>query len=189
MKRITLLLIAAVFLLGSVLAFSLAASAETESEDDEIELDDSAYETYSNSVSGTINNSASSTLGDTAAADLLQQWYQLGALLRANGAYPFVELAQGNTGYEVTALQTRLAELGYYRKEIVDYFGNGTYNAMAAFEKDYGLPVNGVASVADQQVLFADTAVTAVRQTTTTTTGNTTRTAPDATSGATSNQP
>ena len=68
-------------------------------------------------------------------------------LLLINGSYPFSELEKGDTGYEVTALQTQLAALGYYQKEIVDNFGNGTYNAMRSFETEYSLDVNGVASV------------------------------------------
>lgn len=90
----------------------------------------------------------------SAPEELLQQWTELGALLRADGAYPFAELEKGDTGYEVTALQARLAELGYYQKEIVDVFGSGTYAAIRAFEKASGLPVNGVADVADQQALY-----------------------------------
>ncbi len=90
--------------------------------------------------------------------ELLQQWTALSAQLRADGAYPFSDLKKGDTGYEVTALQTRLTELGYYHKEIVDNFGNGTYAAMREFEKVEGLPVNGAASAADQQALFAGTA-------------------------------
>lgn len=125
--------------------------------------------------------------------ELLQQWLQIGDLLRANGTYPFVELEQGNTGYEVIALQTRLAELGYYHKEIVDYFGNGTFNAMRDFEKANGLPVNGAASVADQQALFGAAAVAGTGQSAAASTGssnsNSSPTAPDATSGATSGKP
>lgn len=120
--------------------------------------------------------------------ELLQQWLQIGNLLRAYGLYPYVELEKGDTGYEVTALQTRLAELGYYKKEVVDNFGNGTYNAMRAFEKDNGLSVNGIASVADQQLLFGGTVAAAAPQSTSTTTIS--RSAPpDAVSGATENEP
>lgn len=91
--------------------------------------------------------------------EMLQQWYQLGDLLRENGNYPYVELSKGDTGYEVTALQTRLTALGYYHKEIVDNFGSGTYSAMRAFEKANGLTADGKASVADQQLLFSSSAV------------------------------
>lgn len=140
---------------------------------------------------------AAPALGEAASVDafyanytseeLLVLWNQIADLLRADGSYPYVELEKGDTGYEVTALQTRLAELGYYEKEIVDNFGNGTYNAMRAFEKDYGLQVNGVASVSDQQLLFS-TAVSAVT-TVSSSNGNSSSSSTDATSGATSNKP
>jgi peptidoglycan hydrolase-like protein with peptidoglycan-binding domain len=111
---------------------------------------------------------AAPALGETVSAtsaftgtpeELLQQWYQLSALLKENGAYPFVELKKGDAGYEVTALQTRLKELGYYQKEIVDKFGSGTYSALRSFERANGLTVDGEASVADQQALFSSNAV------------------------------
>lgn len=121
--------------------------------------------------------------------ELLQQWLQIGSQLRANGAYPFVELEKGNTGYEVTALQTRLAELGYYHKEIVDYYGNGTYSAMRDFEKANGLKVNGAASVTDQKALFGADAVAYTGRSTTVTGSSSNNSSssskPDATSGAT----
>ncbi len=118
--------------------------------------------------------------------ELLQQWYQLGDLLRENGNYPYVALGKGDTGYEVTALQTRLAELGYYQKEIVSQYGNGTYTAMRAFEKANGLTADGEASVADQQLLFSSAAAAySARSTAPSGGGN----GGDATSGATSNRP
>ena len=92
---------------------------------------------------------------------LLDQWKALSDVLRGLGKYPFVELKKGDTGQDVRALQTRLAELGYYRKEVVDNFGSGTYNALRAFEKANGLSVNGIASVEDQQKLFGSDAVAA----------------------------
>jgi len=93
--------------------------------------------------------------------ELLQQWEQLGALLRESGAYPFVELRKGDSGYDVKALQTRLSELGYYTKKVVDTFGKGTFNAMKLFEKANKLSVNGIASVEDQKVLFSTSAIPA----------------------------
>ena len=134
MKRITSYILAALLLFGTAPALNAAASG----------------------TDGAIN--IETPLNAYTPEELLQQWTELGALLHADGAYPFAELEKGDTGYEVTALQTRLKELGYYQKEIVDTFGNGTYGAMRDFEKASGLPVNGVASVTDQQALFVDTA-------------------------------
>jgi hypothetical protein len=91
--------------------------------------------------------------------ELLQQWYQIGAMLRENGFYPYVELRKGDIGYEVKALQTRLTGLGYYKKELADNFGKGTYSAMRLFEKAIHLTVDGIASVSDQQTLFSSKAI------------------------------
>ena len=104
--------------------------------------------------------------------ELAQMWEQIGATLRTVGMYPFVELQKGNIGYDVTILQTRLAALGYYQKEVVTEFGSGTYNALREFETQNGLHVDGVASAADQQALFADTAAAYTQPQKTTTTTN-----------------
>jgi peptidoglycan hydrolase-like protein with peptidoglycan-binding domain len=91
--------------------------------------------------------------------ELLAVWNQVGAMLRENGTYPYVELRNGDTGYEVMALQTRLKELGYYDKEVVPTFGGGTGTAMRLFEKVNNIKVNGWASVEDQQLLFKPAAL------------------------------
>jgi len=89
----------------------------------------------------------------------LQTWYQIGDILRANGMYPFMELRKGDAGYEVRMLQTRLSQLGYYRKAIVDNYGTGTYTAMRQFEKQNHLTVNGIASIQDQKLLYSTLAL------------------------------
>ncbi|MDD3212999.1 MAG: peptidoglycan-binding domain-containing protein [Eubacteriales bacterium] len=127
-------------------------------------------------------DAVSAATADYTPEEILQQWYQLGDLLRENGNYPYAELGKGDTGYEVTALQTRLTELGYYHKEIVDNYGSGTYSAMRAFEKANGLTVDGKASVADQQLLFSNAA--AAYTATSSSSGSNSKS--DATSGATS---
>ena len=117
--------------------------------------------------------------------ELYRQWQDIGALLRANGLYPFTALEKGDVGYEVTALQTRLAELGYYTKAVVDNYGTGTYNAMREFEKANGLKVNGKASAADQKVLFGSAAVAYTKSGTKTSRTNSSSDTNDATSSAT----
>lgn len=89
---------------------------------------------------------------------ILNVWYQLSDILRANGKYPFTQLRPGNKGYEVTCLQSRLQDLGYYRKSIDSVYGSGTEAGMRAFERAHGLPVNGIASETDQQLLYSDSA-------------------------------
>lgn len=123
---------------------------------------------------------ATTSLSAYTPEELLQQWYQIGAMLRENGKYPFVELRKGDTGYEVRALQTRLKELGFYKKEVTLNYGKGTYSAMRLFEKTNHLTVNGIASVTDQQTLFSSTATAYSEKKT-----NSRNNATDAISGAT----
>lgn len=78
--------------------------------------------------------------------------------LRAMGEYPFVKLSEGSKGDEVTALQTRLKGLGYFSQEPDGRYRATTVNAMKAFEKAMGLKRDGVATVDDQILLFADAA-------------------------------
>ena len=106
-------------------------------------------------------------------------------MLLINGSYPFSELEKGDTGYEVTALQTRLFELGFYEKEVVDYYGSGTYNAICAFEKASGLTADGIASAEDQQALYSSEAAALTNPYSTNTNSN----APDAVSSATPSKP
>ena len=168
MKRL-LILLTAVLLLGVLPAAGLATTAESP-----VPSSEELLSTYT-------------------ADQLTQLWNELGAALRANGTYPFTELAKGDVGYEVTALQARLKELGYYKKEVVDNFGNGTYNAMREFEKANGLKVNGVASAADQKVLYGSTAVAYSGKSTASASGGTVSNEAsdqaDATSGATEKKP
>lgn len=114
--------------------------------------------------------------------EMLDQWYQLGTLLRSSGNYPFVKLSKGDSGFEVRALQTRLAELGYYTKEVVDDFRTGTYKALRTFEKANDLKVDGVAAPADQKVLFGSDAIA---YTATKTSSSSSKGSSDATSSAT----
>lgn len=163
MKRIIALIVSALLLLYAVPALGGDVSAT-----EPPQTDASQYASYT-------------------PEELLQQWYDIGALLRANGLYPFVDLEKGDAGFEVTALQTRLAELGYYTKAIVDNYGTGTYNAMREFEKANSLKVNGKASAADQKVLYSSAAVAYAKKSASS--SRTNDNSSDATSGATSDAP
>lgn len=52
---------------------------------------------------------------------------------------------QGSTGAEVTEIQTKLKEQGYYNGNIDGIYGSGTKNAVIAFQKDNGLSADGIA--------------------------------------------
>ncbi len=90
---------------------------------------------------------------------LLQYWHQVISLMREAEVYPYVELREGDRGYEVMFLQARLAQLLYYGKTISPQFGSGTRAAMRMFERVNKLPVNGIASVEDQKLLFSSRAL------------------------------
>lgn len=60
---------------------------------------------------------------------------------------------QGSSGDEVTAIQTKLYELGYYGGRIDGIFGSGTKNALINFQMDNGLTADGIAGTKTLQAL------------------------------------
>lgn len=70
----------------------------------------------------------------------------------------YAPLEKGAKGEAVSELQTRLKELGFYSIAIDGDYGNGTVNAIKAFEEYNGLPQTGIASVELQALLFSDEA-------------------------------
>lgn len=89
------------------------------------------------------------------AEELLTLREQVNDRLRETGAYPFTTLKSGVKNEDVTALQTRLAFLGYYSGEITGKFDSATVKAMKSFEKQNGLKQNGTAEPEDQIALFS----------------------------------
>ncbi len=79
----------------------------------------------------------------------------VGATLDTTG---YVELSKGSKGDEVKALQTRLFELGFYSSVIDGDYGNGTVNAIQAFEEFNGMEQTGIATPEFQAYLFSDNA-------------------------------
>lgn len=51
----------------------------------------------------------------------------------------------GSTGGEVTRIQQRLEELGYYPGTVDGIYGTRTKNAVISFQRDYGLSDDGIA--------------------------------------------
>ena len=86
-------------------------------------------------------------------------WYELGAWLRMEGTYPFMDLKRGDKNLDVFFLQYRLYELGYYAKAFDYQFGPGTENGMKLFQKANSLPMTGKASVNDQKRLYSPDAL------------------------------
>lgn len=63
----------------------------------------------------------------------------------------------GSTGEEVTKIQTRLTELGFYTGAIDGYFGDETEAAYRAFQTAAGVTVDGIAG-SDREILYSDDA-------------------------------
>ena len=70
----------------------------------------------------------------------------------------YTEMSKGAKGDDVKALQTRLFDLGFYTIAIDGDYGNGTVNAIKAFEEFNGLEQTGIASPEFQAFLFSDNA-------------------------------
>jgi putative chitinase len=67
-------------------------------------------------------------------------------------------LRMGSKGYEVTALENRLVELGYAVGKIDDQFGRAVRMAVIAFQLDRGLPGSGEVDDATKEALKRDLA-------------------------------
>jgi peptidoglycan hydrolase-like protein with peptidoglycan-binding domain len=91
--------------------------------------------------------------------ELLTLHAEITSALRDRGIYPYIELKSGASGDEVTRLQRRLAELGYYTKDPTGKFDKNTTTAFKAFQKASGIKQSNTASVANQQLLFSAQAV------------------------------
>jgi len=73
---------------------------------------------------------------------------------------PYVELSVGSSGQEVLDMKQRFYELGYFRtSSFNDRFTDSTADTVRLFEKNNGLPVDGVADAVMLGVLFSDKAV------------------------------
>lgn len=78
-------------------------------------------------------------------------------------ARPTRTLRQNDTGEDVSLLQARLKELGYYASLVDGSFGSGTTAAVMAFQAQHGLSADGVAGSATYAILFGDKAQAAVK--------------------------
>ncbi|MCR5653695.1 MAG: peptidoglycan-binding protein [Ruminococcus sp.] len=70
-------------------------------------------------------------------------------------------LKVGSSGDDVTKLQNRLAELGFYDGEVTGYFGDATEAAYKKFQKAAGLNPDGIAGEDELQLLYSDDAPSA----------------------------
>ena len=79
----------------------------------------------------------------------------------SRSAVTYTDLVRGDRGDAVTALQNRLAELGYHTSMITGKYDTETQKSMKRFEKANGLKNDGLASPEDQLRLFSDAAIPA----------------------------
>ncbi len=71
----------------------------------------------------------------------------------------YTTLKKGSRGEAVSALQSRLMELGYLEiEEPTDYFGNSTEYAVWLFQRQHGLKQDGVAGEQTQTLLYGSEA-------------------------------
>ena len=64
-------------------------------------------------------------------------------------------LKKGSRGAAVKTLQTALKDLGFYQGKIDGIFGNGTRNAVKAYQRKNGLKADGVAGPKTLGKLYA----------------------------------
>lgn len=90
-------------------------------------------------------------------------------LLNPSYVDPFTLLTVGDCNVSVRDLQSKLKDLGLYTIAVDGDFGNGTLSAVKAFQKKYGLTVDGVVGSATFTKLNEVTGTVEGKPTTTTT--------------------
>lgn len=93
---------------------------------------------------------------ETGIADPLTQ-----QILFSESAKAYV-ITQGYSGQDVTDMQYRLAELGYYFDKTNGYFGVATTRALTAFQAKNGISANGEADYDTRDLLYSPDARPAV---------------------------
>jgi len=73
-----------------------------------------------------------------------------------NAGYPV--LMMGSTGSDVSDLQARLIELGYYTGSIDGRYASGTQTAVQEFQTRHGLTADGIAGRQTQDLLYSGSA-------------------------------
>ncbi|NEP02896.1 MAG: peptidoglycan-binding protein [Symploca sp. SIO2E9] len=64
-------------------------------------------------------------------------------------------LRRGSRGTQVSQLQQRLQNLGYFNRQPTGFFGSITENSVRAFQRDYRLQIDGVVGARTQNTLLA----------------------------------
>ena len=98
-------------------------------------------------------------ISDMSIDELLSLRDEIDVLLEEKGYRVYFDIERGAKGEEVSLIQVRLSELGFYSGKITGKFDSETQKAFKQFEKANGLNNDGLASREDQLVLFGDAAV------------------------------
>ncbi|HEY9835168.1 MAG TPA: peptidoglycan-binding protein, partial [Stenomitos sp.] len=69
-------------------------------------------------------------------------------------------LKQGDRGADVTAVQRRLRELGYFNGQLTGYFGRATKEAVSRFQQAYLIQPDGIVGSETQSALFGSATAT-----------------------------
>ena len=86
---------------------------------------------------------------------LLELREQVERALVAQGSNPYFDIERGARSEQVSRIQERLTELGFYTSRITGQFDSATMKAFKQFEKAHNLNNDGLASREDQAVLFS----------------------------------
>ena len=80
------------------------------------------------------------------------EWNCYSLILRVQ-AFSNQIIQRGAVGDDVIELQARLQNIGYYHGKIDGVYGWGTYWAFRNFQKDFGLPIDGLAGATTKNKL------------------------------------
>lgn len=97
-----------------------------------------------------------SNVSEMSVEELLALRDQIDFLLKEKGYSIYFDIERGSKGEEVSAIQQRLFELGFYSGKITGKFESETQKAFKLFEKTNGLKNDGLASKEDQLILFGN---------------------------------
>jgi len=91
--------------------------------------------------------------------ELLQLRNEINVMLESKGYAVYFDIERGAKGEEVSDIQAKLSELGFYTGKITGKYDSETQRAFKLFEKNNNLENDGLASREDQIILFGNSAV------------------------------
>lgn len=98
-------------------------------------------------------------LAELSLEELLKLRDEVDMMLEQKGYSVYFDIERGDKGEDVSRIQERLSQLGYYTGKMSGKFDSETQMAFKAFEKAHDLKNDGLASREDQIVLFGSDAI------------------------------